>query len=363
MDARSARCAFALLTLIFAAGAVHKTPNFVVHAPSDRIAVQIGTLAEEFRDELAVEWLGKKLPRWAKSCEIHVEVGDQLGAGGATSFAFDRDHKGEMQVFGWTMRIQGSLERICDSVLPHEVSHTILACHFRRPLPRWADEGAATLVEHDSEQRRQRRLLEEVLKTGRRIPLRKLFAMTEYPQDMRDVMTLYAQGYSIADYLVQQGGKRKYLDFIESAHHDGWDHALQHHYGLGNVDRFERRWNGWVLAGSPPLERPDGSMLADANDSRGLVVRGQNPEASAKGGSATRPTRSQPASRGFAQPTRPRDAPNTTQAPSNEGWVPVAASRRVRPVPRDDVPEFADGGSFDLPRQRRAAEPLDFPSR
>lgn len=362
MDARSARCAFALLTLFFSAGAVHKTPNFVVHAPSERIAVQIGTLAEEFRDELAVEWLGRKLPRWSRPCEIRVKVGEQLGAGGATSFAFDRDHTGQMQVFGWTMQIQGSLERICDSVLPHEVSHTILACHFRRPLPRWADEGAATLVEHDSEQRRQRRLLEEVLKTGRRIPLRKLFAMTEYPQDMRDVMTLYAQGYSIADYLVQQGGKRKYLEFIESAHREGWDHALQNHYGLGNVDSFERRWNGWVLAGSPPLERPDGSMLADANAPRGLVVRGQNPETPAASAPPTLPPKSRQAASGVAQPTRRSEASTATRGPSNEGWVPVAASRRVRPVPRNDGSVFAGGGSFDLPRQRRASEPLDSPS-
>ena len=44
------------------------------------------------------------------------------GAGGATSFVFDRG-----EVFGWKMNIQGSRERILDSVLPHEVTHTIFA--------------------------------------------------------------------------------------------------------------------------------------------------------------------------------------------------------------------------------------------
>ena len=55
------------------------------------------------------------------------------------------------EVFGWDMKIQGSEERVLDSVLPHEVTHTIFASHFRQPLPRWADEGACTTVEHVSE--------------------------------------------------------------------------------------------------------------------------------------------------------------------------------------------------------------------
>ena len=55
------------------------------------------------------------------------------------------------QVFGWNMKVQGTPERVLDSVIPHEVSHTIFASYFRRPLPRWADEGAASLVEHESE--------------------------------------------------------------------------------------------------------------------------------------------------------------------------------------------------------------------
>ena len=37
--------------------------------------------------------------------------------------------------------------RILDSVLPHEITHTIFATHFGQPLPRWADEGACTTVD------------------------------------------------------------------------------------------------------------------------------------------------------------------------------------------------------------------------
>src|SRR5690606_7036412 len=132
-----------------------RSENFVVtvNEPSERdrakvaaFEQQIADAAELYRDVLAENWLGEKLPKWYRPCVITANVGDK-GAGGATSFAFDRDPSGEMQVFGWRMTIQGSRERIMDSVLPHEISHTIFACHFRRPLPRWADEGMATLVE------------------------------------------------------------------------------------------------------------------------------------------------------------------------------------------------------------------------
>ncbi len=97
------------------------------------------------------------------------------------------------------MSVQGSHERVLDSVLPHEVTHTIFATHFGRPLPRWADEGACTTVEHPSERNKQTRLLYEFLTTGRGIAFNRMFAMTEYPAD---ILPLYSQGFSLAKFLI-----------------------------------------------------------------------------------------------------------------------------------------------------------------
>lgn len=254
--------------------ATFRTPNFIVNAHSPEFAKRVGTAAEQFRKELSVMWTGQEMKNWSAPCPINVKVG-QIGAGGATTFSF---HNGE--VFGWKMNIQGSEERILDSVLPHEITHTILACRFRRPLPRWADEGVCTLVEHESERRRQTLLLGDVMRSGRRIPLKSLFSMTEYPSDMREILKLYAQGYSLVDYLVQQGGRETFMRFLHDAlRHGSWDQALGTHYGVNTIAKLEQKWGKWVLAGSPTLNLPKGDKLAlNEQPQRETVVRGQSPD-------------------------------------------------------------------------------------
>ena len=78
-------------------------------------------------------------------CPLRVTV-TYGGSGGATSFAFDRG-----QILSMDMHIEGTLERLIASVLPHEVTHTVFAFHFRQPVPRWADEGGSVLSEDDQD--------------------------------------------------------------------------------------------------------------------------------------------------------------------------------------------------------------------
>lgn len=253
-----------------------KTTNFVATAETAESAKLVAQMAEKCRKDLAIVWLGRELDPWYKPCPIRVEEG-QIGAGGWTKFTFV-PYKGQIEVNDWNMRVQGTLERILDSVIPHEVTHTILATHFRRPLPRWADEGASTLAEHDSERSRQVNTLNQVLRNRQSIPLRELLAMTEYPQQMQKVYTLYAQGYSLADLLVQEGGRKKFLKFLDDAHRSSWDAALKTNYTYANVNTLEERWHGWVMAGSPELENREQINLAEATPkrSKGVVYRGQS---------------------------------------------------------------------------------------
>ena len=253
---------------LLAAG--YRTANFVVEAPDPQLAQKIGDAAEQYRHDLAIEWLGEPLPRWSQPCPVTAEVAPNLGAGGATSFVFDRG-----EVFNWTMTIQGSEERILDSVLPHEVTHTIFASHFRQPLPRWADEGACTTVEHPVERARQHRLLIEFLRTGRGISFPDMFAMKEYPAD---VLPLYSQGYSLARYLIERGGRQRYIDFVGNGlATSDWPQSLSQHYGINDISNLQTIWLEWVKRGCPA---PPASVAAAIPGIQDITrtARGQSPD-------------------------------------------------------------------------------------
>ncbi|MGD9126274.1 MAG: hypothetical protein PVH19_02750 [Planctomycetia bacterium] len=248
MDARGKSIAgiAVLLFLFITMGASYQTSNFIVQTNDPLLARQIAEAAEQYRSRLSVSWLGESIPNWSSPCVMKVRVGRHLGAGGATTFLFDRG-----EVYGWRMTIQGSRERIFDSVLPHEITHMILASHFRQPLPRWADEGAATSVECSSERQKQYQSLHQFLTTGRGIAFNRMFAMTEYPSD---IMPLYAQGFSLTEYLIQQKGRREYIRFLESAIQNGdWSGALQKHYGVDTLGRLQTNWLAWIRQGRPTL--------------------------------------------------------------------------------------------------------------
>ncbi len=331
MEARIFRT-FALAAAIAAMGASHRSSNFVVSGPTPEIAREVCDAAEKYRQQLAIEWLGRELPDWAQPCPITLQVGETLGAGGATSFLFERG-----EVFGWQMTIQGSRERILDSVLPHEVTHTIFATHFRQPLPRWADEGACTTVEHVSEKAKQQSMLIDFLRTNRGIPFSQMFVMREYP---RDVMPLYSQGYSLARYLIQQGGRKKFLNFLSDGLRDqNWTRATNAAYGYDNLAVLQNSWLGWVRQGSPALrgtpETPGRTApLLAANDRRSrpapnLIYRAASNVADNGGASSyTENFADNRAASGASNATASKDAADEIAARAAGGlkWRPKSAT-------------------------------------
>ena len=234
-------------TISVALAAGCRSENFLVTAPTPEYARLVCEAAEKFRHDLALEWLGQELPPWQDICPIQVQVGPHLGAGGATTFTFINN-----QPRDWHMEIQGSADRVLDSVLPHEITHTVFATHFGRPLPRWADEGASTSVEHASERTKQDQLLIQFLTTNRGIAFNNMYAMKEYPPD---ILPLYSQGYSLARYLIGQGGRRKFVDYVyDGMAANNWTAATQKHYGKKSLSELQVSWLDWVRQGSPIVE-------------------------------------------------------------------------------------------------------------
>jgi hypothetical protein len=220
----------------------YRTRNFRTTAPTRELAETFGDMAEKYRRDKAIEWLGKEMPAWPQRCPLKVEV-SMKQAGGATTFGFYGEGGGRGGVSSQEMRIFGETKQLLYSVLPHEVTHTVLAYHFGRPVPRWADEGGAVLSENDEECFNHDVRCREILNQGRAIRLRVLFTLREYP---RDVLTVYAQGYSVCQYLINgHGGRKKFLEFVDIGMRNGnrnWDAAVREVYGFETVDELEERW-------------------------------------------------------------------------------------------------------------------------
>jgi hypothetical protein len=221
-----------------------QSKNFVVTAPTREIAKDMAKAAETARKEQAKRWLGKEMPAWAEPCELEVKV-SLGGAGGVTSFAFDHG-----KILSQRMRIEGVIEAL-PSVLAHEVTHTVFAHYLGRPVPRWADEGAAILSEDRKECLRHDRLCRDILNTPTRaVPLRRLFEMQQYPSD---ILVLYAEGYSVTRFLVERKDHRTFLAFVKAGQAKGWDKALKAHYQFDTVEDMEEAWR-LLLRGRSKVE-------------------------------------------------------------------------------------------------------------
>jgi hypothetical protein len=216
-------------------GAVYKSDNFQVDAPTSAIAKQLGQAAEQCRKEQALAWLEKELPPWPQPCAIEVKI-TLDGRGGSSTFTFDKG-----KVTRRSIALEGSLDQLLRSVLPHEIGHTILADYFGQPLMRWADEGAAIVSGCSVDGRRYDKICHEVTNTpGRAMGLRRLLSSHDYPDD---VTALYAQGYSLVKFLVDSKDRPTFLAFIAQGMLDeDWDRAVRSYYGFHSVEQLERAW-------------------------------------------------------------------------------------------------------------------------
>jgi hypothetical protein len=224
------------VVLPFLGGASYRTANFVVEAPTPLAARRVAEHAESCRAAIARAWLGRELPNWGTPCPIRVRL-TTGEAGGLTSFGF---HQG--RVTDQSMTLEGRLDRILASALPHEVTHTIFAAYFGGPMPRWADEGASLLSEDERELRRHDRIASDLFARRGELPLAQLFRVETYPKDL---MSFYGQGYSISRFLIEMGGRPRFLQFVRDGIRQGWDAATRTHYQLADVRELDRAWRSW----------------------------------------------------------------------------------------------------------------------
>jgi RNA polymerase sigma factor (sigma-70 family) len=206
-----------------------KTANFRVTAPSARVARLIADAAERARKEVASAWLGRELPTRSEPCRIKVNLG-HAGSGGATTFNFDG---GRVTA---EMTVEGPLDRLLADVIPHEVTHVVMAEYFKKSLPRWADEGIAMLSESEEEQARYPSLVAQARYADQLLQVKALLAARDYPSN---VGPFFAQSYCLARVLVDRKDRKTLLSFVKDGVDTGWEAAAKTHYGA-TLDELEQ---------------------------------------------------------------------------------------------------------------------------
>jgi len=211
--------------------------NFI--AQGEGVRAEYLKAAEAARVNIAVYWMGSPLRGdWYKPIPLRVgSEGTGIPASGSTTMKFD---KGE--VYGWTMRVSGSRTAIIQSVIPHEVQHTIIASITRKPTPRWLDEGMATMLESPVEQA-----------TTRRSAIRYMdhaHSLFHHFDDMRypvggneNIIAVYSTGFTFVEWLVEQKGKDTLWRFAIDTRKPS--EKFQEFYGV-SVSAAWGRWRTWL---------------------------------------------------------------------------------------------------------------------
>ncbi len=164
--------------------------------------------AEAARKQSALFWSGRPLPGdWYQPCPVVWQVRTGTGSGW-TAFQIQNG-----EVFGWRMSLRGNRNTVFRDVIPHEVDHAVRASLCRRPLPRWLDEGCASLFE-SAESHAQLRL--QLMTSQRRLLTSTTIDQMDYPASGSDTAQLYAEGFSFVEYLLSRGTPQEVLQLQQT---------------------------------------------------------------------------------------------------------------------------------------------------
>ena len=190
------------------------------------------------------------------------------------------------------------------------------------------------LSENDEERFSHDVRCRELLNAGRGICLRVLFRMTDYPKDM---IVLYAQGYSITSYLVEKGGggregRGKLLQFLGGGmngnSNESWNESAHKMYGFDTIDGMEKAW-------LEALRTPPARIAA--RDNGGTKVATSPTFATTTGGNRTELRSSASPSMPVLEPPVKARAAAPDSEPSRPLYLPPAAPSgnmpSVRPMP------------------------------
>ncbi len=229
---------------------VHETVNFRIFHADARLAERAGEAAESVRAAQAKRWGSSALQKpWTPRCDLYLYPTGKAFAEAtgqpATSPGFSTMENNGNRITVRRVFLRADNPRVLAAVLPHEVTHVVLADLFIvQQIPRWADEGIAVLAEPSTEQNLRALDLHDSLAAGQIFELRKLMSV-ETPE-ARDWSLYYAQSVSLTRFLVERGTPEQLIQFVRESHRKGIEPALRDVYRLGGFADLQARWQAYA---------------------------------------------------------------------------------------------------------------------
>jgi hypothetical protein len=204
------------------------------------------------RTNLQQQWLATQPHlRWTPMCQVvlHATRASYLGSVGAeaanttgcTSIKVDQGFVTLRRVDVCAENVERAL-----SALSHELTHIVLTDRFKdRPLPRWADEGIATLADRIEKQDGHHRDLVQSQMRGGSFRIGELMATEDYPEPQR-MAAFYGQSTSLVRFFVYRKSPAAFIRFVEMARTSGYDTALREIYEINGVAELDNLWSQYA---------------------------------------------------------------------------------------------------------------------
>jgi hypothetical protein len=239
---------------------VAESPYFrIVHNHKTEVVEKVARAAEHVRVAIHRQWFGEAPYDWEGRCTIHLYsshfsysyLTNQPGSlGHARSFTTQR-YVGQRSI-----HIPANVPGFLEDVLPHEITHTVMAIRFNGRTPRWANEGMAMLSESAEARERFQDQLRDCWRKD------DLFApeVVMHTNEQRHIMTVeyYAQSMSLVEFFVAEKGRRTFVRFLRDSIRTSYAAGLKKHYSIHSFAELERRWRAFAFPVSQSRRAPQG---------------------------------------------------------------------------------------------------------
>jgi len=200
------------------------------------------------------KWFGDNPGPWTPRCDIYLfataqdyskTTGVPATSPGHSTMQSEGDH-----VTSRRIDLHCDDPNMMIGVLPHETTHVVLAGRFgNHPVPRWADEGMAVLAEPRDRIERHLHNLPKHRADRHLFGTGQLMKLNDYP-DPRYIGPFYAQSVSLVEFLSERNGHSVFAKFLRDGLDNGYEQALQRHYGIQSFNELEQMWLQHTFAGA-----------------------------------------------------------------------------------------------------------------